>query len=52
MISEYSENVLIQDSAADLLKNELGWDVVYAYNQETLGENGTLGPYTGTCTKI
>ena len=43
MISEYSENVLIQDSAADLLKNELGWDVRYAYNQETLGENGTLG---------
>ncbi len=40
---EYSENVLVQDSAAALMKDELGWDVVYAYNQEVLGENGTLG---------
>jgi len=40
---EYSENVLVQDSAADLMHDELGWDVVYAYNQEVLGENGTLG---------
>ena len=40
---EYSENVLVQDSAAALLHDELGWDVVFAYNQEVLGENGTLG---------
>ena len=40
---EYSENVLVQDSAADLMHDELGWDVVYAYNTEILGENGTLG---------
>ena len=40
---EYSENVLVQDSAAALMKDELGWDVVYAYNKEILGENGTLG---------
>ena len=40
---EYSENVLVQDSAATLMKDELGWDVVYAYNKEILGENGTLG---------
>ena len=40
---EYSENVLVQDSAADLMHDELGWDVVYAYNTEVLGENGTLG---------
>lgn len=40
---EYSENVLVQDSAAALMHDELGWDVVYAYNQEVLGENGTLG---------
>ena len=43
MSYEYSENVLVQDSAAALLHDELGWDVVYAYNQEVLGENGTLG---------
>ena len=43
MSYEYSENVLVQASAAALLHDELGWDVVYAYNQEVLGENGTLG---------
>lgn len=40
---DYSENVLVQDSAADLMHDELGWDVVYAYNTEVLGEKGTLG---------
>lgn len=40
---EYSENVLVQDSAAALMKDELEWEVVYAYNKEILGENGTLG---------
>ena len=25
---EYSENVLVQDSAAALMKDELGWEVV------------------------
>lgn len=40
---EYSENVLVQDAAADLMKDELGWEVVYAYNTEILGDDGTLG---------
>lgn len=40
---EYSENVLVQDSAAAMMHDELGWDVVYAYNKEVLGSNGTLG---------
>ena len=31
---EYSENVLVQDSAAALMHDELGWDVIFAYNQE------------------
>ncbi len=43
MSYDYSENVLVQDSAAALLHDELGWEVVLAYNQETLGEGGTLG---------
>ena len=30
---EYSENVLVQDSAAALMHDELGWDVVFAYNR-------------------
>lgn len=41
---EYSENILVQNSAGDLLLDVLNWDdVVFAYNKETLGENGTLG---------
>ena len=43
MISDYSENEMIRDSAVEFLKNELGWQTVYAHNLETLGENGTLG---------
>lgn len=43
MSHDYSENVLIQGSAADLLRDELGWETVYAYNTEQLGETGTLG---------
>ena len=40
---EYSENVLIQNSAGNVLEKKLGWEVVYAYNSEKLGEHGTLG---------
>lgn len=43
MISEYSENTLVQESAGHLLENELGWEVVYAYDKEVLGKDGTLG---------
>ena len=42
MSYEYSENILVQESAGKLLQ-ELGWRVVFAFNEETLGENGTLG---------
>ena len=43
MSYEYSENKLVQDSAGNLLRDELGWDVSYAYNTEKLGVNGTFG---------
>ena len=33
MSYDYSENILVQESAAALLHDELGWDVVLAYNQ-------------------
>lgn len=42
MSYEYSENVFVQGCAGNLLHDELGWDVVMAYNQETLGTSGTL----------
>lgn len=43
MSYEYSENILVQESAGNLLQNELGWRVVFAYNKEKLGLDGTLG---------
>lgn len=43
MSYDYSENILIQESAGKLLQEELGWEVEYAYNSEQLGKNGTFG---------
>ena len=40
---EYSENILVQNSAGKVLKDKLGWEVVFAYNTEVLGDGGTLG---------
>lgn len=43
MSYDYSENILVQESAGHLLEEELGWRVELAYNTEVLGENGTFG---------
>ncbi len=43
MSYDYSENILVQESAGHLLETELGWRVAFAYNTEVLGENGTFG---------
>lgn len=43
MSYDYSENILVQEAAGNLLENELGWEVKFAYNTEVLGENGTFG---------
>lgn len=43
MSYDYSENILVQDSAGNLLRDELGWDVKFAYNTEVLGESGSFG---------
>lgn len=43
MSIDYSEDRLIQKSAAELMEKELGWTSVFAYDKEVLGENGTLG---------
>lgn len=43
MSYDYSENMLVQESAGNLLHEELGWDVQFAYNTEVLGKDGTFG---------
>ncbi|PXF57451.1 MAG: hypothetical protein C4B58_09660 [Deltaproteobacteria bacterium] len=42
-MSAYTEDTLVQQTTADYLRDELGWESVYAYNEETLGQEGTLG---------
>ena len=38
-----SEDRLVQATFAEHLEQVLGWDSIYAWNQETLGPDGTLG---------
>src|SRR6185295_12406391 len=38
-----SEDRLVQKTFAEHLENVLGWDGIYAYNNETFGPQGTLG---------
>ena len=40
---EYTEDTLVQQTTAEYLEQELGWESVYAYNNETFGPDGTLG---------
>ncbi|MEW8394303.1 MAG: type I restriction endonuclease subunit R [Candidatus Thiodiazotropha sp.] len=39
----YTEDTLVQQTTAEYLEGVLGWDSVYAYNNETFGPDGTLG---------
>ena len=43
MSKEYSEDMLIQKSTAELMEHELGWTSIYAFDSEVLGVDGTLG---------
>jgi len=38
-----NEDTLVQQTTTDYLKSKLGWESVYAYNQETFGPDGLLG---------
>ena len=46
MSNDYSEDQLIQRSTADFMEKELGWKSIYAFDQEILGKDGTLGRAT------
>lgn len=39
----YNEDTLVQQTTADYLRDNLGWELIYAYNQENYGENSLLG---------
>ena len=38
-----NEDTLVQQTTAEYLENQLRWDSVYAYNQETFGPDSLLG---------
>src|SRR3989304_2170762 len=42
-MSTYTEDTLVQQTTAEYLEQQLGWESVYAYNTETFGPEGTLG---------
>lgn len=43
MSYEYSEDNLIEQTASELFYERLDWDITLAYNNETFGEDSTLG---------
>lgn len=42
-MNNMTEDMLVQQTTTDYLHDKLGWDAVYAYNEETFGLYGTLG---------
>jgi hypothetical protein len=42
-IQKYNEDTLVQKTTADYLSEKLGWDSVYAYNNEDFGPDSLLG---------
>ena len=43
MSPSFTEDTLVQQTTANYLHDALGWDLVYAYNDEVIGHDGTLG---------
>ena len=41
-----TEDRLVQETFSNHLESKLGWENVYAWNQETFGPEGTLGRHT------
>lgn len=41
--SAYTEDTLVQQTTAEYLEQQLGWDSVYAYNNEDFGSDSLLG---------
>ena len=39
----YSEDTLVQQTTAEYLERQLGWESVYAYNNEDFGPGSLLG---------
>jgi len=42
-MNRLTEDTLVQQTAVDYLRDALGWETVFAYNEESFGPEGTLG---------
>ncbi len=42
MSKEYSEDYLVEESTREVLQ-EIGWTIIYAWGEESFGEDGLLG---------
>lgn len=42
-MSQYTEDTLVQQTTAEYFRDQLGWESVYAYNNEDFGPNSLLG---------
>ena len=42
-LNPYTEDALVQKTTADYLRDQLGWESVYAYNNENFGPDSLLG---------
>ncbi|MEN6428063.1 MAG: type I restriction endonuclease subunit R [Phycisphaerales bacterium] len=42
-MSGYNEDALVQETTAEYMEQQLGWESVYAYNNEDFGPNSLLG---------
>lgn len=43
---DYTEDQLVQKTVADYFEEKLGWNSVFAFNEEVLGPDGTLGRFS------
>ena len=43
MTPHYTEDTLVQQTTAEYLENKLGWESIYAYNNEGFGPESLLG---------
>ena len=41
--SPYTEDTLVQQTTAGYLEEQLGWESIYAHNQEDFGPDSLLG---------
>ena len=42
-MTAYTEDTLVQQTTAEYLQQQLGWESIYAYNNEDFGEDSLLG---------